>query len=95
MSLTYLVPFVGYVVIASPAAYKAVRGVLGNWVANAEGLPTNAGLLLHAIVFILVVGFLMRLLVVHKSNFYGTKMAGEYCDNGDECYHTCYGGVCN
>jgi hypothetical protein len=95
MSLTYLIPFASYVVIANPAAYKAVRGVLGSWVANAEGLPTNAGLVLHAIVFILIVGFLMRLFVVHKSNFYGPKMAGEYCDNGDECYHTCYGGRCN
>ena len=95
MSLNYLIPFGAYVVIANPAAYKAVRGVLGSWVANAEGLPTNAGLVLHAIVFILVVGFLMRLFVVHKSNFYGPKMAGEYCDSGDECYHTCYGGRCN
>ena len=95
MSLNYLIPFGAYVVIANPEAYKAVRGVLGSWVANAEGLPTNAGLVLHAIVFILVVGFLMRLFVVHKSNFYGPKMAGEYCDNGNECYHTCYGGRCN
>jgi hypothetical protein len=38
---------------------------------------------------------LMRLLIVRKSNFYGPKMAGEYCDNGNECYHTCYGGRCN
>lgn len=95
MSLNYLIPFAAYVLIASPAAYKTVRGVLGNWVANAEGLPTNAGLVLHAIVFIVIVGFLMRLLISRKSNFYGPKMAGEYCDSGDECYHTCYGGRCN
>jgi len=95
MSLNYLIPFAAYVVIANPEAYKAVRGILGSWVANAEGLPTNAGLVLHAIVFIFVVGFLMRLLIPHKSNFYGPKMAGEYCDSGDECYHTCYGGRCN
>lgn len=95
MSLNYLIPFVAYVAIASPAAYKTVRGLLGNWVASAEGLPTTAGLILHALVFILVVGFLMRLFIVHKSNFYGPKMAGEYCDSGDECYHTCYGGRCN
>jgi hypothetical protein len=95
MSLTYLIPFVSYLVIANPAAYKAVRGVLGSWVANAEGLPTNAGLVLHAIIFIFIVGFLMRLLIVHKSNFYGPKMAGEYCESGDECYHTCYQNVCN
>jgi len=95
MSLNYLIPFVAYVVIANPAAYKAVRGILGSWVANAEGLPTSAGLVLHAIVYIAIVGFLMRLLITRKSNFYGPKMAGEYCDGGDECYHTCYGGRCN
>lgn len=95
MSLTYLITFVAYAAIASPVAYKTVRSFLGNWVASADGLPTTAGLLLHALVFIIVVGFLMRLLVVHKSNFYGPKMAGEYCDSGDECYHTCYGGICN
>ena len=95
MSLYYVIPFASYILIANPAAYKAVRGVLGSWVASAEGLPTNMGLVLHAIVFILVVGFLMNLLIVRKSNFYGPKQAGEYCDNGNECYHTCYGGRCN
>ena len=95
MSLNYLIPFAAYVAIASPGAYKTVRGVLGNWVANADGLPTTWGLVLHALVFIIIVGFLMRLLIKHTSTFYGPKMAGEYCDSGDECYHTCYGGRCN
>jgi hypothetical protein len=95
MSLNYLIPFGSYVIIASPQAYKAVRGVLGSWVANPEGLPTTAGLLLHALVFILIVGFFMRLLIKHTSTFYGPKHAGAYCDGGDECYHTCYGGRCN
>ena len=95
MSLTYLIPFGAYMVIANPGTYKLVRSILGGWVANAEGLPTNAGLVLHALVFIFVVGFLMRLFIVHKSNFYGPKVAGEYCESGDECYHTCYGGICN
>jgi hypothetical protein len=95
MSLNYIVPFVAYIAIASPAAYKAVRGILGGWVANAEGLPSTAGLVLHALVYIAIVGFLMRLLVVRKSNFYGPKKAGEYCDCGNECYHTCFGGRCN
>ena len=95
MSLNYLIPFGSYVVIASPQAYKAVRGVLGSWVANAEGLPTTAGLLLHALVFILIVGFFMRLLNKKTSTFYGPKKAGQYCDTGDECYHNCAGGICN
>jgi hypothetical protein len=95
MALNYVIPFIGYVVIANPAAYKAVRGVLGSWVANAEGLPTMAGLVLHAIVFIAIVGFIMNLTFKRESHFYGPKKAGEYCDGGDECYHTCYGGRCN
>ena len=80
MSLNYLIPFAAYMVIASPAAYKAVRGIAGAWVANAEGLPTTAGLVLHAIVFIAIVGFLMNLFIVHKSNFYGPKKAGGSAD---------------
>lgn len=95
MSLNYLIPFGAYMVIASPAAYKAVRGILGQWVASAEGLPTTAGLVLHGIVFIMIVGFLMNMFIARKSAFYGPKKAGEYCDNGGECYHTCYGGRCN
>jgi hypothetical protein len=95
MSLNYLIPFAAYVAIANPAAYRATRGVLGSWVANSYGLPTTAGLVLHAVVFIVIVGFLMNLLIKRVSTFYGPKMAGEYCDNGNECYHTCYGGRCN
>jgi hypothetical protein len=95
MSLTYIVPFIAYVAIASPAAYKAVRGFLGDWVANAYGLPTTAGLILHALVYILIVGFLMRLTVRHSSGFSGKGLAGEMCTSGDDCYHTCYGGRCN
>jgi hypothetical protein len=95
MSLNYIIPFVAYLLIASPAAYKAVRNVLGSWVANAEGLPTMSGLVLHGVVFIAIVGFIMRLTFKHSSTFYGAKGAGAYCDGGDECYHTCYGGRCN
>jgi uncharacterized membrane protein YhiD involved in acid resistance len=58
----YLIPFLAFVLIANPATYKAVRGIFGSWVANAEGLATFPGLLLHALVFVLIVGFLMRVL---------------------------------
>ena len=56
----YVIPCLAYVLVANPAAYKAVRGILGSWVASAEGLATFPGLLLHALVFVLLVGFLMR-----------------------------------
>jgi hypothetical protein len=59
-SLNYIIPFVAYLIVANPALYKVVRGVLGSWVASAEGTATTAGLFLHALVYILIVGFLMR-----------------------------------
>lgn len=58
----YVIPFLAYVLVANPATYKAVRGILGSWVANAEGLATFPGLLLHALVFVLLVGFLMQII---------------------------------
>ena len=53
-------PFIAFVLLASPMSFRATRGIFGNWIANAEGLATFPGLLLHALVFVLVVGFLMR-----------------------------------
>ena len=58
----YLIPFLAFVLLAHPAVYKTVRGVAGNWVASAEGLATFPGLLLHALVFIILVGWLMKVL---------------------------------
>jgi hypothetical protein len=50
--------FVLFALLASPAAFRTVRSVLGSWVASTEGLPTVAGVLLHALVFVLVMKFL-------------------------------------
>jgi len=63
-----VIPFVAYLIVANPATYKAVRGIAGGWVANAEGLPTLAGLALHALVLILLVTAIMRFLPT-KSKF--------------------------
>ncbi len=75
----YVIPFLAYVLVANPATYKAVRGILGGWVASAEGLATFPGLLLHALVFVLLVGFLMRV-VPRVSGFQTRKdqQASEY-----------------
>jgi hypothetical protein len=62
------IPFVAYLVVANPATYKAVRAVAGSWVASSEGLPTLAGLALHAVVLVLLVTAVMRLLPA-KSKF--------------------------
>jgi hypothetical protein len=63
-----VIPFVAYLVVANPATYKAVRAVAGSWVASSEGLPTLAGLALHAVVLVLLVTAIMRLLPA-KSKF--------------------------
>ena len=62
----YLLPLILFMIFASPATFKAVRGIAGGWVASAEGEAKFAGLLLHAVLFVWVVGFLMR-----RVSFYG------------------------
>jgi hypothetical protein len=55
-----------YLVIASPLTYRLMRSIfnivsptLGNYIANASGLATRGGLLIHAFVFSMVVFFTM------------------------------------
>jgi hypothetical protein len=72
----YVIPFLAYVLVANPATYKAVRGILGSWVSSAEGLATFPGLLLHALVFVLLVGFLMPLVSGFETR--GSQQAEEY-----------------
>jgi hypothetical protein len=50
--------FILFALLANPVAFKTVRNVLGTWVASAEGLPTFAGVFLHAFVFVLTIKFL-------------------------------------
>jgi len=53
-----IVLFFLFALLASPLAFKGVRSILGTWVASAEGLPTFAGVFLHALVFVLTLRFL-------------------------------------
>ena len=69
MSAFQIIPFVAYIAVASPATYKATRGVLGNWVASADGLATLKGVALHAVVFVLLATLLMRFLAPHVSGY--------------------------
>lgn len=43
-----------FMLLASPFMFRLTSGLLGYWIANSDGLPTIAGLFLHAIVFIIV-----------------------------------------
>jgi hypothetical protein len=64
------IPFLVFFVVANPATFKLTRKVLGNWVAAADGLPTTAGLLLHALVFVLLAHFLWKLMKGPKRSSY-------------------------
>jgi hypothetical protein len=56
----FLILLILFALLASPQAFRAVRNVLGSWVASAEGLPTFAGLAVHAFVFVLILGLVKR-----------------------------------
>ena len=64
------VPFFVFFAVANPATFKLTRKVLGNWVAAADGLPTTAGLLLHALVFVLLAHFMWKLVWGAKRSSY-------------------------
>jgi hypothetical protein len=69
-----VIPFLSFALLASPQAFMLVRSILGGWVASADGVPKVAGLLLHALVFVLLTHFLWRLV-------YGPKKSGCGCGN--------------
>jgi hypothetical protein len=82
MSLNYLIPFVLYVATVHPSAFKATRGVFGSWIASSEGFATTAGVLFHALVFVIVVGFLMRTLNPHTAKYGSYVPWGDYTQYG-------------
>ena len=56
----FLLALALFFVIANPALFKLTRKVFGSVVASPEGLPTQAGVLLHALVFVLAGRFVGR-----------------------------------
>jgi hypothetical protein len=64
-----IIPFGTFLIVANPATFKLVRKIAGSWVASAEGLPTTAGLVLHAVVFVVLCSFLWKLV-------YGGRKSG-------------------
>jgi hypothetical protein len=57
-----------YVLVANPATYKFVRGILGNWVASADGVATLAGLVLHAFVYVFLTGLVLMMFMPRGSS---------------------------
>lgn len=51
-----------FLVVSSPETYKMTSQALGDWVANASGKPQMAGLLLHAVVFLVILRILNMVL---------------------------------
>ena len=68
MSAT-LIPMATYVLVANPATYKFVRGILGNWVASADGVATLAGLVLHAFVYVFLTGLVLMMFMPRGSSY--------------------------
>lgn len=71
--MSFIIPFTTFYIVANPATFKAVRGVAGNWVASADGLPTMLGLLFHSLVFVILCRLILNLLTVSKSGYGHTK----------------------
>jgi hypothetical protein len=79
----WVLPLIAFFIFANPATFKLVASIAGNWVANSYGLPTQAGVLLHALVFIFVVGALMK-----RVSFYG---AGRHTKAGSKHSFSLFG----
>jgi len=68
-----LIPFVLFFIVANPALFKLVRKLAGGWVASSEGLPSTAGLLLHAAVFVLLMHVIYKMVLGGTENFRANK----------------------
>lgn len=84
-----LLPAALFVAFAHPETFKLVRGVAGGWVASTYGVPTNAGLILHAILFVMVVGFIMRSRLVSNYSVKG----GDYKEKSSESHRGAMGAL--
>jgi hypothetical protein len=73
-----------FFILANPMMFKVMRGLLGGWIASAEGLPKPAGLLLHAIVFALATRVIMRMLWRRKYYSQYEDEAEKYEDEAEK-----------
>jgi hypothetical protein len=93
--MSFIIPFTTFYIVANPATFKAVRGVAGNWVASADGLPTTLGLLLHSLVFVILCRLIWNLLTVRKSGFGGKTALSGGCKKDADCmFGGCKGKKC-
>lgn len=83
-----ILPFITFFIVANPETFKLVRSLAGDWVASSYGVPTVAGLLLHALVFVLLTTFLWGLVYGRKATYhmegYGLEGVDTYEEEEDE-----------
>jgi hypothetical protein len=84
MLMKIFIYMVIFFLLASPGAFRTVRGVLGGWVASAEGVPTSAGLVLHSAVYVLLACYLPAKLLSKYAEEFGDYYAEEMYE--DEKY---------
>lgn len=72
-----LLTVASFVAVSHPATYKTTSKFLGSWIATPDGLPKMGGLILHAVVFIFLVGLLMTLFRGKRSGFSPANIDGE------------------
>ena len=59
MSKYWIIPLLIFFIVANPATYKMTRKVLGS-IASPDGLPSQMGVAVHAMVFVILTKFIMR-----------------------------------
>ena len=65
-----VVPFIVFFLVANPETFKLTRSLFGSWVGSTYGVPSNLGLLLHALVFVLLCTFVWQLVYGKKVSKY-------------------------
>ena len=71
-----IVHAVMFMLVASPETYKLTRSIGGGWIASSEGTAKLGGLILHAIVFVILCHFVMKMLKSRRRSTYMHKMEG-------------------
>jgi hypothetical protein len=66
--MSALIILASYIGVSHPSTYKLTSGLLGHWVATADGLPKTGGLILHGVVFMLLAGLLLMLLLGRRAS---------------------------
>jgi hypothetical protein len=59
MSKHWIIPLLLFFIVANPATYKMTRKAVGS-IASADGLPSQMGVAVHALVFVVLAKFIMR-----------------------------------